>query len=153
MSALPACAVVFRPMRPDDLEPVCAIERRVYAFPWTQGNFADSIAAGYLCTVMEHAGAVIGYGVLAVAAGESHLLNLSVAVAWQRRGLGRALLLRHIDIAREHGAGIMLLEVRPSNRAARALYASTGFEQISVRRGYYPDVGGREDALVLRFDL
>ena len=153
MSALPDNSAVLRTMRVEDLDAVCAIERRIYAFPWTHRNFADSIESGYLCTVMEQAGAVIGYGVLAVAAGESHLLNLSIAAQWQRRGLGRVLLLRLIDMAREHSARIMLLEVRPSNAAARALYASAGFEHISMRRGYYPDVHGREDALVLAFKL
>jgi len=149
MSALPNYAPACRPMRPEDLDRVCAIERRIYAFPWSQGNFADSLTAGYLCTVMECAGTLVGYGVLTSAAGEAHLLNLSIDAPWQGQGLGRALLMYHIDLARSHDARIVLLEVRPSNAAARALYERAGFERIALRRGYYPAEHGREDALVL----
>ena len=108
MSALPNYAPACRPMRPEDLDRVCAIERRIYAFPWSQGNFADSLTAGYLCTVMECAGTLVGYGVLTSAAGEAHLLNLSIDAPWQGQGLGRALLMYHIDLARSHDARIVL---------------------------------------------
>ena len=153
MSALPQAAPAYRPMCIEDLDAICAIEQRIYPFPWTRGNFADSMIAGYACTVMECDAALIGYGVVALAAGESHLLNLSVDAPWQGRGHGRALLLHHIDYARARGARIMLLEVRPSNNVARSLYRNIGFEQITVRRGYYPDTAGREDALLLGLAL
>jgi ribosomal-protein-alanine N-acetyltransferase len=136
-------------MRADDLDRVCEIETRVYAFPWTRGNFADSLNAGYLCTVTECAGTLVGYAILSVAAGESHLLNLSIDAPWQGRGLGRALLLQQIDLARSQDARILVLEVRPSNAPARSLYEEAGFERIAVRRGYYPAPVGREDAIVL----
>jgi ribosomal-protein-alanine N-acetyltransferase len=153
VSALLENALVFRAMRVADLDSVCGIENRVYPFPWTRGNFSDSIDAGYVCTILECDAVIVGYAVLAVAAGESHLLNLSIDKAWQRRGLGRALLLHLIDAARAREARIMLLEVRPSNTAARALYSASGFSQITVRRGYYPDTQGREDALLLSIAL
>jgi ribosomal-protein-alanine N-acetyltransferase len=153
MSALPTRDLVYRTMRQEDLARVSAIERHVYSHPWTQGNFADSLAAGYRCTVLEVQGWLVGYGILAVAAGEAHLLNLSIDAAWQGRGLGRALLLHHIDRARDLAARILLLEVRPSNAVAKALYESVGFERIAVRRGYYPAAEGREDALLLLLNL
>jgi ribosomal-protein-alanine N-acetyltransferase len=137
----------------DDLDAVCAIEQRIYPFPWTRGNFADSLIARYHCTAMECESCVIGYGILSVGAGEAHLLNLSIDAPWQGQGHGRALLLHNIDVARAHGARIVLLEVRPSNTVARALYRDVGFEQITVRRGYYPDTNGREDALLLALPL
>ena len=149
MSALPSDAPAFRRMRADDLDRVCEVEHRVYAFPWTRGNFSDSLRAGYLCTVMECSGALIGYAILSVAAGEAHLLNLSIDAPWQRRGLGRALLLHQIDLARSEAARILILEVRPSNAPARSLYQEAGFERIALRRGYYPAPVGREDAIVL----
>lgn len=153
MSALPAVAAAYRAMSEQDLDRVCAIEQRIYPFPWTRGNFVDSLNSGYLCTVVECEGVIAGYGVFTAAAGESHLLNLSIDARWQRRGLGRALLLYHVDLARSFGAASLLLEVRPSNAAARALYASAGFEQIAVRRAYYPAGDTREDALLLRLRL
>ncbi len=153
MSALPDMSLNYRAMSGEDLDTVCAIEQRIYPFPWTRGNFVDSINAGYVCTVLECSGSIAGYGVLSAAVGESHLLNLSIDAQWQRRGLGRALLLHHIDLARARGATLMLLEVRPSNAVGRALYADVGFEQIAVRRGYYPAHEAREDALLLGLKL
>lgn len=132
-----------------DLEEVLAIENAVYSHPWTRGNFADSLRAAYPCRTWRHGSGLIGYFVLMVAAGEAHLLNLSIAAAWQRRGHGTALLGEAMRIARELGARQMFLEVRPSNVPGLALYERHGFRKIGQRRGYYPARQGREDALVL----
>ena len=153
MSALPQDALDLRPMSPAALDRVCEIESRIYPFPWSRCNFVDSMNAGYACTVLEVGKTVVGYAVLAVAAGESHLLNLCIDSAWQGRGLGRELLMHQVDLASSRGALIMLLEVRPSNPAGRALYSAAGFEQIAVRRGYYPAHEAREDALLLKLRL
>ena len=132
-----------------DLDRIVSIETDIYSHPWTRGNFADSIAADYQCWVSQHGDEIVGYAVMMIAAGEAHLLNMSVAAAWQRRGLGTDLLRFLFKLARQWGAEKMFLEVRPSNASARALYAKMGFVQIGVRRGYYPAVGGQEDALVM----
>lgn len=137
----------------DDLDAIAAIEGAIYPHPWTRGNFADSLAAGYHCWVIECAGTVAGYMVTMIAAGEAHLLNLSVAAPWQRRGIGREALGFTTRLARDYGAAKMLLEVRPSNMAAIALYAAAGFSELAVRRGYYPASEGREDAVVMQLDL
>jgi len=85
---------------------------------------------------------------------EVHLLNLSIAQPWQRRGLGRQLLEYFMRVARAWEAERILLEVRPSNAAARALYEDAGFLEIAVRREYYPvDGKGREDAILMALDL
>lgn len=143
----------LRPMRSADLDHVGAVERTIYSHPWTLGNFRDSLHAGYSCWVMEVCGELAGYGVLMIGVGEAHLLNLSIAPAWQRRGMGRALLDHFIELAGRFGATRMLLEVRPSNTAARALYQRAGFLELSVRRGYYPAEGGREDAILMGIDV
>ena len=83
------------------------------------------------------------------AVGEAHLLNLSVAQAWQRRGVGAELTRFFMKLAQDHGAETIYLEVRPSNAAARALYAAHGFSQVGLRKDYYPAVAGREDAIVM----
>jgi [ribosomal protein S18]-alanine N-acetyltransferase len=132
-----------------DLDVVQRIEEAVYPYPWTLGNFTDSLAAGYHCWIVECAGAVAGYSVVMIAAGEAHLLNLSVAAEWQRRGIGRELLAFVTKLARDYGAARILLEVRPTNHAALALYAAAGFSRIAVRRDYYPAGDAREDAVVL----
>jgi ribosomal-protein-alanine N-acetyltransferase len=143
----------LRPMRPGDLDHVVAVEQGIYSHPWTFGNFRDSLHAGYSCWVMERQGELIGYGVLMIGVGEAHLLNLSVAGAWQRRGFGRLLLQHFVEQAQRCGAARMLLEVRLSNIAARALYRQCGFLELSVRRGYYPAESGREDAILMGMDV
>ena len=141
------------PMRETDLAEVAAVESAIYSHPWTRGNFADSLRARYQCFTLRGGGELIGYFVLMVAAGEAHLLNLSVAAAHQRRGHGSALLRDVMRFARAGAARTLFLEVRPSNLAAQALYRRFGFRRIGLRRGYYPASGGREDALVLSIAL
>jgi len=143
----------YRRMTAADIDAVVAIEDAVYPHPWTLGNFADSITAGYHCWVVECAGEMAGYTVVMIAAGEAHLLNLSVSAPWQRRGIGRELLNFVLKLARDYGAKMIFLEVRPSNAAAVALYASAGFAEIALRRSYYPAGDAREDAVVMQFDL
>jgi ribosomal-protein-alanine N-acetyltransferase len=132
-----------------DLPAVIAVEDRIYEFPWTEGNFRDALRSGYDAVLVEFGGSLVGYRVMMYGPGEAHLLNLSIAAEWQRRGFGRQLLLACIHDARQADAQTLFLEVRPSNAAGIALYESTGFSRIGVRRGYYPAVGGREDAWVM----
>jgi len=146
--------IVWRPMRATDVLPVASLEARIYPFPWTAGNFRDSLAAGYSCIVGERGSAdVLAYGVMTLAPAEAQILNLSVAPHVRRRGYGRALLRRFVRLAVERAACQVFLEVRESNSAAVALYRSEGFHCIARRIAYYPCVDGREDALVMRRDL
>lgn len=149
MSAVPLPQLQFRRMRMDDLPEVARVEKSLYAFPWSLGNFRDSLTAGYDCWTVAHGEAVIGYAVLMVAADEAHLLNIAIAGEWHNQGIGRGFLEHMVAEARVAGAQIVYLEVRPSNLAARHLYRTAGFQQIAIRPSYYPAVGGREDALFL----
>jgi len=144
----------FAPMRVDDLDEIMPIEADLYPFPWTRGNFRDSLSAGYSAwTLRTASGALIGYSVVLIALDEAHLLNLSVVRSYQRRGHGWRMLDSMASIARDHGARSMLLEVRPSNLTGQRLYAAYGFDRIGCRRDYYPATGGREDAIVMRIAL
>lgn len=143
----------FRRMMEGDLPAVEAIERAVYTHPWTVGNFSDSLTAGYHCWILELEGDVAGYGVIMIAAGEAHLLNLSIAAPLQRRGLGGSFLRFVVKLAQDYNAQTLYLEVRASNAAGRALYAQHGFVEIGVRRAYYPAGAGREDAVTMEKKL
>lgn len=143
----------FRPMQFEDLDRVMEIEPTIYSHPWSRGNFSDSLHAGYSCWVYESEGEVVGYAVVMTVLDEAHLLNISIAAEHQGRGLGRELLNHLIDIARRHGATMMFLEVRPSNKNAIALYESIGFNEFSIRKGYYPAHNGREDAILMGLAL
>lgn len=143
----------FLPMTPADLDQVMAVETVVYPFPWSRGNFADSIKAGYSCWVAREGVSLVGYLVLMPALDETHLLNISVAPDRQGRGYGGRLLRRAMVQARHGGADSLLLEVRPSNAPALRLYRNFGFQEVGRRKGYYPAPAGREDALVMRKSL
>jgi len=143
----------FEPMSEGDLRRVLDIEERIYAFPWTLGNFRDSLRAAYDCWVYRDGKELLAYAVLVLAADEAHLLNLSVAAHAQSRGHGGRLLGNVIALARRRGAKVLFLEVRPSNDVGKRLYAGHGFQQVGVRRAYYPAHRGREDALVLSLTL
>lgn len=153
MSALPIPQLHYRQMRMGDLPEVAGLEKSLYAFPWSLGNFRDSVTAGYDCWVVTHGESVIGYAVLMVALDEAHLLNFAVASEWHNQGIGRGFLAHMVEVARLAGCQIVYLEVRPSNLAARHLYRTMGFQQIAIRPDYYPAPGGREDALFLGLSL
>ena len=154
MSAQPAPdSPLVRPMRESDLGAVIEVEREAYEFPWSPGIFRDCLRVGYCCWVLEHQGSLMGHGIMQAGAGESHILNLCVRATAQGQGFGRRLLSRLLEVASERGADSVLLEVRPTNEVARGLYASMGFNEVGVRRAYYPDHHGREDALILARSL
>jgi len=141
--------VVVRRMVHDDLADIADIERRSYDFPWSHGVFRDCLLAGYNCLVLVHEDRPVGYGILSVAAGEAHVLNLCVDPAHRARGYGEQLLDAMLRISRGAGVREIFLEVRPSNETAIRLYRKKGFHQIASRPSYYQATHGREDAAVL----
>jgi [ribosomal protein S18]-alanine N-acetyltransferase len=149
MSAVLKPVPEFRPMQQADVDSVMEIERCAYDFPWTTGIFRDCLRVGYCCWLLSQLSDIDAYSVMTVGAGEAHILNLCVRPDMQGRGLGRAMLDHLLDLASDHRADTVFLEVRPSNGAAINLYETMGFNCVGVRRNYYPAVRGREDALIL----
>ena len=138
-----------RNMTHNDLTMVSDIERRSYEFPWSHGVFRDCLLAGYKCIVLLREDQVAGYGILSIAAGEAHILNLCVDPEFRSMGYGERLLDNLLSQARASAVQEVLLEVRPSNRTALALYRKKGFYQVANRPAYYQSHEGREDAAVL----
>lgn len=144
----------LRPMVEEDLHAVVELEALAHAAaPWSLGIFRDCLRAGYSCWVLELAGELVGYGVMSVAVGESHVLNVTVRPRVHGNGLGRHILTRLLNLAKQHRADTAFLEVRISNRRAIGLYESVGFNEIGVRRNYYPSADGREDAIIMALSL
>jgi [ribosomal protein S18]-alanine N-acetyltransferase len=159
--------VRLRDMTEADLATVVGIEQQIQGHPWTRGMFADSLAQGYMCKVLElaeatltagvkeaggepeTAGRIAGYAILMPALDEVHLLNIGIARALQCKGLGEKLLNIIIMLSKEQKFVRMLLEVRLSNAPALALYRKAGFTEIGIRRDYYPAGLEREDAIVM----
>jgi ribosomal-protein-alanine N-acetyltransferase len=143
----------LRSMQVSDLDTILAIESDVYEYPWTRGNFEDSLNAKHQAWMMMQTEQVIGYAVMMTVLDEAHLFNISIAKAYQKQGLGYALLNDMIIRAKKVGAKHMFLEVRASNVSARQLYEKIGFDEVHVRRGYYQAKAGREDAVLMRLDI
>lgn len=154
----------FMPMQAADLDAVLAIESVSHIHPWTQGNFADSLAAGHwaYCIRPELAQAIQGsyldpeilwaYCILFPAVDELHLLNITVSPKLRQFGLGSRIMAAIEGVAAQQNFPRIILEVRPSNIAAVSLYQKLGYEQIGLRKSYYPadsQTGSREDALVM----
>lgn len=145
--------IAYTPMRRENLDSVLAIERSIYPFPWTRGNFEDSLAADYVARLMWNETQQVGYAVMMRVVDEVHLLNITIVAERQQAGFGTLLLRSLIDEARGCEASRMILEVRQSNLGGRAFYKRHGFSQIGERADYYPAKQGRETALVLEKQL
>lgn len=143
----------MRAMTLEDVDKVLAIEQEVQIYPWTRGNFMDALGHDYVCRVDEDSGEIRGFAVLRPLLDEAELLSIGVSASHQRKGLGRAMLRELLDIAREHNMLRVFLEVRASNAAAIALYRGIGFDKIGMRRGYYQNANGSEDAITMACEL
>jgi ribosomal-protein-alanine N-acetyltransferase len=144
----------FEPLTEDRLGEIVAIEAAAYEHPWTRGNFVDSLHSGYQAQMLGANGVVIGYFIAMMGVDEVHLLNITVAPAWQGQGWGRVLLDALALWARGQGAQWLWLEVRASNARAQRIYEHHGYRRVGERKGYYPaGFGRREDAIVMSLKL
>jgi len=143
----------FFPMNERDLDTVATLEASLQVFPWSRGNFADSLAVGHSAWVLRVGGDLIGFSVVMTVIDEAHLLNIGVCQRYQGQGYGARLLRHAMENARLNHASKLFLEVRPSNERAVELYRHFGFRQIGLRKGYYPATLGREDALIFDKEL
>ena len=132
-----------------DLPVVLNIEQRSYQFPWSQGIFLDCLRHGHSSWVLEMEQCIIGYGVISLAVQECHILNLCIDPDYRGQGRGRYLLEQLLMTARAHNADTAFLEVRATNYQALSLYFSEGFNEIGLRKNYYPALVGRENAIIL----
>lgn len=142
----------LRRMRQTDLPAVLTIEKASYRFPWEEDVFDDCFKASYSCWVCVEQETILGYGILAIGAGEAHILNICIAPAEQGKGIGRKILAHLIEVAKDK-AETLFLEVRPTNDVAIRLYQKMGFNEIGVRKGYYQAENGREDAIMFALEL
>jgi ribosomal-protein-alanine N-acetyltransferase len=142
-------------MQAQDLGEVLAVENAAYEFPWSRGNFVDSLAAGHVAvTLLGPQGELLGYLLALPGFEELHLLNLTVAPAEQGRGHARFLLDWLVEHCRQQAAPKLWLEVRQGNERARRVYERFGFVRVGQRRGYYPAAEGRrEDAVVMSLEI
>ncbi|HTJ05505.1 MAG TPA: ribosomal protein S18-alanine N-acetyltransferase [Caldimonas sp.] len=146
---------VLRPMTVSSLDGVIELENAIYPFPWTRGNFVDSLVAGYTAWTLNHVdGDLVGYCVAMSGIGEMHLLNITIAPAARRRGHARRIVTELVRVCRSRRESRLWLEVREGNGEAREVYRRLGFAAVGRRKGYYPAPAGlREDAIVMSLDV
>lgn len=140
----------FAPLTEAHLDALLAIEQAAYSHPWTRGNFLDALAAGNQAQLLMAGAQILGYFVAMPGVQEAHLLNITVAPAFQRQGWAHVMLDAMALWARGQGAQWLWLEVRASNARALQVYAAHGYQQVGLRTRYYPGTDGeREDAVVM----
>lgn len=135
-----------------DLEDVMTVERSAHAYPWRQSSFEDCLQGRQKCWLAFAENSLCGLVVISHAGGDAEILNLSVHPGFQRKGIGR-LLVNHAIEQTQSKADMLFLEVRRSNKKAIDLYTKEGFFEIGERKGYYPTVNGREDAILMAYQL
>ncbi|WP_419236322.1 ribosomal protein S18-alanine N-acetyltransferase [Serratia fonticola] len=136
-----------------DLATAFTIEQASHAFPWTEATLASNQGERYLNLKLEAEGQMAGFAITQIVLDEATLFNIAIHPSWQRRGFGRTLLTAVIEQLAARGVVTLWLEVRASNRGAIALYEDLGFNEVTVRRNYYPAASGREDAIVMALPL
>ncbi len=141
----------IRPMQEEDLPQVLSIEKASFSTPWGRWAFLAELKPPGYAFVYEERGRVLGYAVLRIVRDEGHLMNLTVAPQWRKRGIGSDLLRFCIEFCLHRGVTSLWLEVRESNEAAISLYQKMGFVTKGRRKGYYQDTG--EDALLMELSL
>ncbi|WP_232821369.1 ribosomal protein S18-alanine N-acetyltransferase [Oceanimonas marisflavi] len=143
----------FRSLTPADLDAMVVVEQAAHAHPWSRNLLADAFGERYFTGALWHKNELLGYFIADRVLDESTLMNICVSPAWQGRGLGRRLLEHYFTQCRALGLSLLWLEVRASNRAALALYASAGYQESGRRRNYYPALNGAEDAVLMQMAL
>ncbi|WP_237440412.1 ribosomal protein S18-alanine N-acetyltransferase [Alcanivorax sp. DP30] len=141
----------IRAMELEDLDAVQAIENAAQLTPWSTSHFRDCITnANYLCQVVTRDDDPVAFLILSRILDETHVLNVVVAPAWQRRGIARLMLEQAMDQARKDAMSVMYLEVRESNTGAQVLYRQLGFDVCGVRKNYYRKGDGHENAVLMQ---
>ncbi len=144
----------FEPMSPEQLDAVLQVEAAAYPHPWSRANFADALKSGYQAQLLMAGDKLLGYFIAMKGVEEVHLLNITVAPAFQRQGWARVMLDALAVWARGQAAQWVWLEVRKSNQRALDVYESHGYRRVGERKNYYPaQARQREDAVVMSLRL
>jgi [ribosomal protein S18]-alanine N-acetyltransferase len=132
-----------------DLPQVLEIEIASFPNPLSADHFRHELTANQIATylVAYQGNTVLGYVGVWLIVGEIHITTIAVQQDHRRKGIGELLIISVVNLALEHGAQLITLEVRESNLIARALYRKYGFEEVGLRRRYYTETG--EDAIIM----
>lgn len=136
-----------------DCRALAELAQSAHSHPWSLQQYRDSIRCGHSCWLLTRSNRrLIACCVASRQFNTLDILDVAVAPQWRRQGVALKLL-RQVFAALPEEVDRVLLEVRRSNRAARALYGKLGFKEDGRRKNYYPAAaGGREDAILMSLD-
>ncbi len=146
-------SLFIRPFNKSDLPVILHIERVTQLTPWSERNFKDSLQHGHICRALLKNSEIIGFIVFSLQTAECEILNLCIKLEQQNKGYGFKLLQEALQYIKNHNTDMVFLEVRCSNKAAISLYHKAGFNELGVRKAYYPLKNKREDAIIFALDL
>ena len=143
----------FRDMSAADLAAIFAIEQVSHPSPWPMRGLEESLAAHKGIVLCDENERLLGYAFVQKIVDEAHLLDIAIAPSERGKGYGRLLMLHLMESVMTTGISLWFLEVRASNTGAIGLYTSLGFNEMGLRRNYYRDAQGSEDAVLMAYTV
>lgn len=145
---------MISPIEPADFERLFEIEQNAHLVPWTKGTLLNNQGERYLNLKYSENGKIVAFAICQTVLDEATLFNIAVDPDFQGQGIGKRLLSALISQLAKNGVQALWLEVRQSNQTAQNLYQSLGFNEVTVRKNYYPTPDGkRENAVVMALYL
>ncbi|WP_424402418.1 ribosomal protein S18-alanine N-acetyltransferase [Pasteurella sp. PK-2025] len=143
------------PIKEVDFDRLFEIEQAAHITPWTMGTLKNTHGDRYVnLKVMQEEQQLVAFAICQTVLDEATLFNLAVDPAYQGKGIGKTLLVHVVETLKEKGILTLWLEVRESNLVAKTLYEQVGFNEVDIRKNYYPTPDGkRENAIVMALYL
>ena len=144
--------LVIRELKAEDAAAAAEIEYQSFPDPWSQNGILDTVSnPSTVCLLAEKAGKAVGYLFAYRAGDEAEIARIAVAGEQKRQGVGKSLMRTLEEIGKKKQIRRLLLDVRESNREARAFYEKMAFQEDGIRRGFYQDPP--EDAVLMSREL
>lgn len=141
---------MINPITPTDFDRLFEIEQAAHLVPWSRGTLLNNQGERYVNLKLEIDGKIVAFAICQTVLDEATLFNIAVDPKFQGKGYGKRLLSELILQLKQQGVRTLWLEVRESNRPAQQLYTALGFNEVTIRKNYYPtQTGGRENAMVM----
>ena len=138
-----------------DFDRLFEIEQQANIIPWSKGTLLNNQGERYLnLKLLDQRNNIVGFAICNVVLDEATLFNIAVEPSEQGKGYGKVLLQGLIEELGKKGVLTLWLEVRESNTKAQQLYTQLGFNEVTIRKHYYPlPDGKKENAIVMALYL
>lgn len=128
----------FRRATATDAGEIAAMEAEYFSDAWSEGDILATLSTELaMCFAAVDDSGLVGYILGRKIIPEGEIYRVAVKAERRQRGIGARLLAYAIKSEVPEGVETVFLEVREANAAARRLYSSEGFTEISIRKNYY----------------